>query len=616
MSQKVLLKNQKNILHIFDNKSFSLAQGLGLSAIVAFVLQFFSETVRQDGFLPVFGWILPHFVPFMAGTVAVFLAVAILFVLLRRLWAATAIIGIMLFVGTYASFFKQAYRGDPVLPADILLAKDAAGIAGGMDLSPTPYMILFAVVLVVACVVLFSVRLSRFSVKTAVLPALGLVCGLAVWMPCVLWYGGIPAALKLNPIAGRASSVYHQGGFTTGFLSYLGHISPKKPVNYSSENTAKALQQLPPQKPLQSTPDIVVVMLESYYHLDNYPTAVGCENLTQYYDELSKEGVSGIYYSDKYSGGTADMEFGALTGFSTSFLPDGIVPYIQYVSKTPSFPSYPTFLKEQGYQTIAIHPFDGSIYHRSSAYPNMGFDTFIDRTTMEYTELAGKYIADQQAAKELISQYETAVQSGSPVFLHMVTMQNHIPNLPEEYETNYRANVNIEGISEYYNESFKSVATGLRDADLMMKQITDYFRTVDREVIVLFFGDHQTAIGQDNGVELLDVTHQLDALSEQEHWQALHKVPYLMWSNKGCKNPGTDGGTFPPYLLMPTFLTEMDAPITPWFEWLYKSRDVLMGTSAGRILHTDGSISEAISAQEEETLNLQHTLQYKMMFDK
>ena len=92
----------------------------------------------------------------------------------------------------------------------------------------------------------------------------------------------------------------------------------------------------------------------------------------------------------------------------------------------------------------------------------------------------------------------------------------------------------------YYQESFKSVITGLRDADLMMKQITDYFRTVDREVIVLFFGDHQTAIGQQDGVELLDITKQLEGLSAQEQWQYTHTVPYLMWSNQGCDFAGSE----------------------------------------------------------------------------
>lgn len=580
--------------------------------------QILTETVRQDGLLQVFLWLPSHFLPWLAGTVPVFLVMIILLFLCRRFWIACGSVGLFLFASSYATFFKQAYRGDPVLPIDIALATDAMGVMGGMDLSPTKYMILFGICLIVVCVLLFPFRMEKIPFKRLLIQLTISVACLAIWLPVVLWHGPIPKALGLSAITGRVHQVYNQGGFITGLLSYVGHTVPQKPSGYSQRAVEQAIEQLPPDKNTQSKPDIVVIMLESYYHLDNYPNVTGIEGLTQYYDALAKEGISGKYYSDKYSGGTADMEFGALTGFATAFLPEGVVPYVQYVAKNRDFPGYPAYLQQLGYRTIGIHPFDGEIYRRELAYPNMGFDTFLDKDEMQYTQHAGKYIADQQAAKELISQYEKASANGNPVFLHMVTMQNHIPNLPQEYPSDYEVQANMENIPEYYNDSLKSVVTGLRDADLMMKQITDYFRTVDREVIVLFFGDHQTAIGQQDGVELLDITKQLENLSEQEKWQAIHAVPYLMWSNKGCKNAGSNGGTFSSYMLMPTFLTEMEAPISPWFQWLYSTRDTIMGVNSGRIIHPDGSVSpvESATPEQKKVLQLQQTLQYSMMFGK
>lgn len=614
LQKKMFMKNY--LFHYLHHKrTISIAFAGVLCGISALVFTFFAQAIRLDNLLSPFPWLVTHSISALAGTVVVFLFLMLFCFLFRRVWISATVAGLCIFAGSYACFFKQAYRGDPMLPADILLAKDAAGVAGGMDLSPTVSMVVFGIAVIGVAIALFPFHLKKPSIKQQLLQTIGTGVAMVVWMTGVLWYGPIPKALGLSPIPGRAKQLYDSAGFITGFMSYLGHLSPQVPQGYSSATKTAALQQLPAKQSPTSTPDIVVVMMESYYHLDNYPTVTGCESLTANYDALAKEGVSGVYYSDKYSGGTADMEFGALTGFSTSFLPEGVVPYVQYVSKNENFPAYPSYLKELGYKTIAIHPFDGSIYHRNSAYPNMGFDSFVDMDSMEHTQTAGKYISDQQAAEELIQQYEQACSDGSPVFLHMVTMQNHIPNLPGEYPEEYQATGEIPNVPTYYQESFKSVITGLRDADLMMKQITDYFRTVDREVIVLFFGDHQTAIGQQDGVELLDITKQLEGLSAQEQWQYTHTVPYLMWSNQGCDFAGSDGGSFPPYLLLPTFLSKMDGPISPWFQWLYSTRDTLMGTSAGWILQPDGTISSTASDQQKQLLQLQHTLQYAMMFD-
>lgn len=577
---------------------------------IAFLFQLCCELVRLNSLTALAAWLPTHLPAFFIGAGAIFGLLVLACGLFRRPWASVVVVGGILFGFSYASFYKAAYRHDPMLPADLLLALDAAGVAGGMDLSPTVWMIVFFVVLAALVWILRRQR-CRLCWQGLV----GTVCGIGVWLSATLWFGPLPDLLQLTPVVGHASTIYDRGGFVCGFCSYLGQLFPQKPAGYSDQSAQQALDALPTVQ-AESSPDIIVVMMESYYHLENYQNITGCDNLTENYNLLAKEGVSGYYYSDKYSGGTADMEFGALTGFSTSFLPDGVVPYIQYVAKDEDFPAYPAYLKQLGYQTIAIHPFDGGIYKRSDAYPNMGFDTFIDEESMTYTQTKGKYISDGQAANELIAQYESAVHTGNPVFMHMVTMQNHIPNLPGEYPADQQVNAEMEGVSEYYNDSLKSVATGLADADKMMKQITDYFRTVDREVIVLFFGDHQTAIGQDNGVELLDVTGELNGMSDLEQWQAMHKVPYLMWSNQGCENAGTDGGSFPPYMLMPVFLSEMDAPLSPWFAWLSESRSQCMGLTGGWIIQPDGSFSRsAADSQQAQLLNTQHTLQYAMMFD-
>ena len=68
---------------------------------------------------------------------------------------------------------------------------------------------------------------------------------------------------------------------------------------------------------------------------------------------------SGHVFSPEFGGMTANVEFEALTGFSNAFLPYGSIPYQQYV-RAP-VPSLATFFRSEGYETRAIHPFDGLV---------------------------------------------------------------------------------------------------------------------------------------------------------------------------------------------------------------------------------------------------------------
>ena len=114
-----------------------------------------------------------------------------------------------------------------MLPADILLAKDAAGVAGGMDLSPTVSMVVFGIAVIGMAIALFPFHLKKPSIKQQLLQTIGTGVAMVVWMTGVLWYGPIPKALGLSPIPGRAKQLYDSAGFITGFMSCLGHLSPR-----------------------------------------------------------------------------------------------------------------------------------------------------------------------------------------------------------------------------------------------------------------------------------------------------------------------------------------------------------------------------------------------------
>ena len=139
--------------------------------------------------------------------------------------------------------------------------------------------------------------------------------------------------------------------------------------------------------------DVFVVLLESFFELSNYEGAEYSEPLFENFDRIAAEGISGQMLSEKYGGGTSNIEFSVLTGFSNVLLPAGSVPYMEYVKE--GMLCYPAYLKEQGYTLLALHPYQRQFYNRPAAYEAMGFDEFISREAFSEADVVGNYVGEQ-----------------------------------------------------------------------------------------------------------------------------------------------------------------------------------------------------------------------------
>lgn len=595
---------------------------LTLWALVGFpfLCQFFTEWVRIGDWhetLHVFVRQLPLV---LVGTVFLSLVMLFFYILTRRAWISALIMGLLMLIGSFVNFYKITYRGDPLLPKDLLLAVDAAKISSDLGLKLTDPMGFFFFFVALSVFVLIPIRSAFQKTGWKALGARVLLCLVpaalcGVYLKTVLWNKKVQTHFSLDTSEFYPLQSYQKAGFATAFLMYFGALQPAVPEHYSPEAVQAAAAALPVGDHAgQKRPDVIVVMLESYYHLDNLPGLICDTDLTKNYDKYAKEGISGDYIPDKYSGGTESMEFGALTGFSTSFLPTGSIPYMEYVNG--EFPCYPRFMKEQGYKTVALHSFDLSIYRRNEVYPAMGFDEVYGRDDFVNPAMHGNFIDDTETARKLISLYEDATADGSSVFMHTVTVQNHIPNQPAEYPADYAVNATLPGISEYSAESLKSVATGLRDVDDAIGILLDYFSQSDRDVVVLIFGDHQTAIGDKDGKELLDELPEFTQLSDEEKELRTHHAPYLMWSNFETRK-GETAGAMPPYQLLATMLKDYDVVRPAWFDWLADTTTTLKGVNLGHVIEPDGTvggITAGASDAQWRVLRQQKILQYNAMF--
>src|SRR5690606_2323849 len=87
---------------------------------------------------------------------------------------------------------------------------------------------------------------------------------------------------------------------------------------------------------------------------------------------------SGNMLAQLFGGGTANMEFEALTGLSLSqFKPQMNSPYQMLLPEHSSFPSAVGNGMTFGRRAIAVHPYMTSMYKRERSYPVLGFEDFV-----------------------------------------------------------------------------------------------------------------------------------------------------------------------------------------------------------------------------------------------
>ena len=560
---------------------------------------------------------VPNLLLGWAPLALLFLALTLL---TRRPAIPAGVMGVVLAVGGIANYLKLSYRDEPVVPSDLFILRDAATIGTEMKPSVTREMVVFALAVILITVALSFVRIpwprGRRGWALRVLAAVAALAAACTFIVRVLWNEQFMKERGLGYFATSMADEYYRGSFVTMFLHLTGDLKIDPPAGYnrtSVEQLAREMADEAGESGVQATPDILIVMSESWFDLERVIPGTYSEDLTANFDRLAREGVSGYFLSEGYTGGTANIEFAALTGFCTNLLPQGSTAYSEFMH--PDFAGYPLYLKQQGYTTLAIHPYLRRFYDRTRAYEDMGFDAFYDMEDFENPVYAGDYISEDSTIDKIIETYEQATaETDGGVFIHTVTMQNHVSYQGGVYPDGYRVTARVDGLNPEETALLETVATNMRDIDQALGKLTDYLETVDRDVIVLFFGDHQTGVADDEGINVNEKAASYRDLADEALLVEKHKVPFLIWSNHDKKNAETEPLTSA-YMLLPLLCAYYDAPEPAWMGWLHSSLDVCRGLARGYAIAPDGSVSLP-EGETQALLDDYWTIQYDLMFGK
>ena len=571
-------------------------------------------------------FIFPHAEAYLLAWLFLFLVWLLLDWIFRLPPLSTLGMAVLGCVPCAVNFYTLQLRGEPFLPWDLAQVSEAAGVASAAGIKIQTSMIVTVVVelaLMAGSFFLYRGRhkqrwLPRVAGSAATAAALCLLIFGVYLQPAVCQAVGIVADPWMQ------DRYYRYYGVVTGFMTNLSNLEIDKPDSYSEEAVDAILDNVDESQkfstsPLYPTsyaattakdeqvkkPTIIYVMNESYWDVS--------ANL----HALQQTSAYGRAYSPSFGGGTCDVEFEALTGYSASFLPSGSKPYQQHVTK-PMF-ALPSYLKTQGYQTAAVHCFWARYWSRDTAYPNLGLDDFISLEDMHGVTKVRKHywtnglVTDDSMADQIIGQYEKMkASSDEPVFLHAVTMQNHTNYNKDNYPDDQRVKVleHPAGMKASTVGALEDFATGIRDADAMMGKLTAYFSQVDEPVILVFWGDHYNPIDSN-----YDVYTTTGYASDSSADPRLHQTTLLLWSN--YSDAQVDLGTIAAYDISPVMMNLYGLQQPLYFQFLNRQlRVASRACTRGVTMNLDGTTTLEPTEFQQRWTQEHWMLQYDLMFGK
>ena len=585
-------------------------------------------------------YIRPHYESYILSWMLLALIWAVVDTVTRLAPLATFVSGCAGLVPAAVNFYTLQLRGEPFLPWDLTQVKEADGVAAAAGLKVQPSMVWAGGVLLALTV------LSHFLYRRRGRPALpvrlvSIAASLTALLALVFGVFLQPAVTQsfgIYPDAWMQDRYYRWYGVITGFMTNLTNLEIDEPEGYSEEAVNALLDETEaagairtgPNFPdsyaartdpaaIEKEPTIIYVMDESYWdvsELEQYGVTFDTD-VSPNLHALQQTSAYGKVYSPSFGGGTCDVEFEALTGHSVGFLPSGCKPYQQHVTR-PMF-ALPSYLKDRGYQTAAVHCYYAKYWSRNTAYPNLGFDDFVSLEDMRGVEKVRGYywkgglVTDASMGEQIIGEYERLkAASDAPVFLHAVTMQNHTNYNAANYPDDQRVHVTSApaGLKASTVGALEDFATGVRDADALLGQLVSYFSQVDEPVILVFWGDHYNPI--DSGYDVYTATGYASADSADPR---LHQTTLLMWSN--YSNYQVDLGTIAAYEISPVMMDLFGLEQPLYFQYLNRQlRYGYRSCTGGVTVNWDGTVGRGLTGRQTAWRQDHWLLQYDLMFGK
>jgi phosphoglycerol transferase MdoB-like AlkP superfamily enzyme len=526
-----------------------------------------------------------------------------------------------------ANYFVLQFRQSPILPWDIASVGTALSVADHFSFKPSAKLVgilTASLLLAVLCLKVNITLKKHWAVRAA---GFSLTAAFSVLYVLCLQNDRIMNALDVYEMPFTQDYTYEQNGFFVSFLVNTKYLKVEKPENYSPEKADELLKEADSseENPVlfssknlgrnmtssseNEKPNIIVVMNEAYSDLSVIGDFEASEDYMPYFRSLygSENTISGNVHVSVLGGNTANTEFEFLTGDTMAFLPLGSIPYQQFL--TEELPALPQILKDCGYTTTALHPYNSNGWRREEVYPLFGFDEFLYNGTFTYKKRLRSYITDESAFKEVIRAYEEKDEEG-PFFSFLVTMQNH-GGYAKEWN-DFERTITVKGREDDKLSRINAYLTLLKITDDAYRELISYYENVDEKTIILMFGDHQPHMETSFLTELYGKDY--NSLT-QEEMALRYQTPFVLWANYDIEEEEhvEISANYLSTLLMDVAGLEK----TPYQNFLSRLRTQLPVITANFCMDADGNFYSSDHYDKlKDILGDYEIIQYNHLFDK
>ncbi|MBB2204647.1 LTA synthase family protein [Gluconacetobacter takamatsuzukensis] len=172
---------------------------------------------------------------------------------------------------------------------------------------------------------------------------------------------------------------------------------------------------VPPDKP-----PVVLVQAESFFDIGRLDPALPSP-LAEYQACRAQAWRHGRLDVDSWGANTTRSEFATISGASPADLGlDRFNPYYSFARRP--LDTLAARMRQAGYLTVCVHPYDRRFYGRHKVMPNLGFDHFIGGEAFESRR--GELVADEVLGAWI---NDFIARETRPVFVFAITVANHGP---------------------------------------------------------------------------------------------------------------------------------------------------------------------------------------------
>lgn len=492
------------------------------------------------------------------------MAYLVLIFVLNRFWVATALFAIITSVFAVANHIKIQLRNEPVIPSDLsfifsgnggevasFIPKDSQALVNNtitMLVWLTIACLLLQFIDGRRCVISFHWRRPLRNTKTiignctrivAVIVSTSLLCSFTLNLNTVgSWSHNWAQALGDSPTLWDAAGDASLNGPTINFLRLANPKTMTKPSDYSQATMQEIAQRYNKiaEKTNQSRSNnltdntMIMILSESFSDPTRVPGITLSEDPMPNIRALKNTTTSGLMLSPGYGGGTANIEYQALTGWDLALFDNSMqVPYQQLVPHQKVTETFNQLWNDRygASGSIAFHPYYKNMYLRDIDYKKFGFSHFYTLdSNPPITHHDGldnsPYASDAEAYQNVVDELQN---SNHPQFIQLATMQNH-PPYSDWYSDNQFKDADTTNLPADEKTGVDTYIKGVSITDQATTDFLNQLDAIDQPITVIFYGDHLPGV-------------YTTARASSKNTITMQETDYFIWSNEASASAGT-----------------------------------------------------------------------------